>query len=109
MKFMLLDRSVLQQPDAKCDDAVAAPVGDIAIDRNGSVALMTAELRVTVGIQQPVRSKSLHISRSVFRGLPGEIVLLRHLLADRGEPAGNVVFEFLQLGTRLRSLAGSCG
>src|SRR6202022_405302 len=67
MKFMVLDRSVLQQPDAQGDDAVAAPVGDIAIYRDRSVALMTAELRVTLVIQQLVRSKSLHISRSCFR------------------------------------------
>src|ERR1700692_4597014 len=66
MKLMVLDRSVLQQPDAQGDDVVAAPVRDIAIDRDGPVSLMSAELCVTLGIQKLVRSKSLHISRFCF-------------------------------------------
>ena len=109
LKFMGLDRLVLQQKDAERDDILAAPVGNIAIDRDRTIALHAAELGITLGVQQLVRLEALDAGRVCLRGFLGQIVLLGHLLADRGELPGHLVLEFLQLGARLCGLAGLGG
>src|SRR6185437_16644258 len=59
VKLVALDRRLLRQPDAERSDIVAAPIRDIAVDRHGAVALMTAEFGETLRIQQFVRPKAL--------------------------------------------------
>ena len=87
MKLMGLDRLILQQEDAERDDVLAAPVGNIAVDRDRAVALHAAELGIALGVQQLVRLETLDAGRLGFRGLFGQIVFLGHLLADGGKLA----------------------
>src|ERR1700722_12151252 len=109
LKFMGLDRLVLQQKDAERDDVLAAPVGNISVDRDRTVALHAAELCIALGVQKLVRLEALYARRVRLCGFFGQIVLPGHLLAERGELPGDIVFEFLQLGARLRGLAGLGG
>ena len=109
MKLMGLDRLILEQEDAQRDDVLAAPIGNIAVDRDRAVALHAAKFGIALGVQQLVRLEAFHAHRICFRGLFGQVVFPGHLLADSGELTGHVVLEFLHFGARLRCLAGLCG
>ena len=61
------------------------------VDRDRAVALISAELGVTLGVQQLVGPKSLHARRPGLGGLFRQVVFFGHLLADRGKLRGQSV------------------
>src|ERR1700760_4475981 len=75
VKLVGLDRRVLQQPDAQRHDVVAEPIGNVAVDRDRTVALRPAELGIALAIQQLVRTKPLNAGRLRLRCLLRQIVL----------------------------------
>src|SRR5690242_4548250 len=101
MKFVILQWCILLQEHPEINRFVAAPIGDVALDRDRAIALHAAELGEAFGVQKLVRTKSLDAGRLRFRGLFGEVVFFSHLPADDSKLLRYLVLEFLDLGARL--------